>query len=101
MIKFNKFNITNGADKAKVHYSIDSRIDKQQCVTIYAKDYDRSLGRVFKNDYVNDSDPMSDYFDKGRVVLFTDHPLYAPARARAEQNVSEQRIKQEQRTNQY
>ena len=27
---------------------------------------------------------MTDYFDKGRVVLFEDHPLYATARQRAE-----------------
>ena len=32
----------------------------------------------------NDTDTMTDYFDKGRVVLFEDHILYAKARERAE-----------------
>lgn len=84
MIKFNKFNVTNGKDKARVHYSLDNRTDGRQCVTIYSKDYDRALGRVFSGDeYINNTDTMTDYFDKGRVVLFADHPLYADARARA------------------
>jgi hypothetical protein len=29
---------------------------------------------------------MTDYFDKGRVVLFEDHKMYSAARARAELN---------------
>jgi hypothetical protein len=85
MIKFNKFNVTNGTDKARVHYSLDNRTDRRECVTIYSKDYGHQLGRVFCGDdgYKNDTDSMTDYFDKGRVVLFADHPLYAAARARA------------------
>jgi hypothetical protein len=84
MIKFNKFNVTNGTDKAKVHYSLDNRTDGRTCVTIYAKDYDRSLGRIFDDEYTNNSDSQTDYFEKGRVVLFDDHPLYAAARAQAD-----------------
>jgi hypothetical protein len=84
MIKFNKFNVTNGTDKAKISYSLDNRTDRRSCVTIYAKDYDRSLGRIFDDEYTNNSDSMTDYFEKGRVVLFDDHPLYAAARAQAE-----------------
>ena len=76
--------MTNGTDKARVHYSLDNRTDGRACVTIYAKDYDRALGHVFAGDeYKNDTDSMTDYFEKGRVVLFADHPLYAAARARA------------------
>jgi hypothetical protein len=86
MIKFNKFNVTNGTDKARVHYSVDNRCDGRACVTIYSKDYDRALGRIFADCYVNDTDTQSDYFDKGRVVLFADHPLYAAARGRADQD---------------
>jgi hypothetical protein len=81
VIKFNKFNVTNGTDKAKVHYSLDNRSDGRACVTIYAKDYDRALGRVFDGEYTNNTDTMTDYFEKGRVVLFADHALYAAARA--------------------
>ena len=84
MIKFNKFNVTNGTDKARVHYSVDNRKDDRKCVTLYAKDYGHALGRVIDGDYINDTDTQTDYFDHGRVVLFEDHPLYPAARARAE-----------------
>ena len=85
MIKFNKHNVTDTETKikARVLYSLDNRVDGRKCVTIYAKDYDRSLGKIF-NEYENDTDTMTDYFDAGRVVLFEDHILYAKARERAE-----------------
>jgi hypothetical protein len=97
VIKFNKFNVTNGTDKAKVHYSLDNRCDGRACVTIYAKDYDRALGHIFFEEYINNTDTMTDYFDKGRVVLFADHPLYAAARTRAEDVAAEQKAKYEAR----
>lgn len=84
MVKFNKFNVTNGEIKARVHYSLDNRVDGRKCVTIYAKDYDRALGQIFADEYVNNTDTQTDYFEKGRVVLFENNPHYAAARARAE-----------------
>jgi hypothetical protein len=84
MIKFNKFNVTNGTHKARVHYCLDNRSDQRKCVTIYAKDYDRNLGQIFANEYQNNTDTMTDYFEKGRVVLFEDHPQYSQARAKIE-----------------
>lgn len=84
-IKFNKHHVTNGTEKSRCRYSLDNRADGRKCVTIYAKDYDRALGRIFANgEYENDTDSMTDYFDQGRVVLFENHPLYAVARVRAE-----------------
>jgi hypothetical protein len=95
MIKFNIYNVSNGTSKAKVWYSLDNRIDGRKCVTIYAKDYSNELGNVFmEGEYENRTDTMTDYFDKGKVVLFEDHPLYAAARARAEANLEKQRAKQ-------
>lgn len=84
--KFNKFHVSNGTTKARVWYSLDNRTDGRKCVTLYAKDYDRKLGDIFADNYKNDTDSQSDYFDKGRVALFEDHPEYAAARARAEAN---------------
>lgn len=87
MIKFNKFNVTNGTEKARVFYSLDNRADGRKCVTLYSKDYGHSLGRVFEGSagaYQNDTDLMTDYFDKGRVVLFENDQNYAAARSRAE-----------------
>lgn len=85
MIKFNKYHVTNGTTKAKVWYSLDNRVDGQKCVTLYAREYCNSLYQIIPTDYVNNSDITTDYFEKGRVTLFSDHPLYEAARARAEQ----------------
>jgi hypothetical protein len=95
MIKFQKFYVTNGVEKARVHYSLDNRVDGKKAVTVYAKDYGHALGRVFADaaNYQNDTDTMTDYFDKGRVVLFEGHSLYPAARARAEQNEADWKAK--------
>lgn len=93
MVKFQKFYVTNGTTKARVHYSIDNRADGRQCVTLYARDYGHALGEVIADGYTNDTDSQTDYFDKGRVCLFSDHALYPAARARAELNDSERTIK--------
>lgn len=86
MIKFNKHHVTNGTTKARCHYSVDNRVDGRKCVSITAKDYGHHLAEVLGSDnYSNNTDFQTDYFDKGRVVLFEDHPLYPAARERAEQ----------------
>ena len=84
MIKFNKFHVTNGTDKVKVHYSLDGRTDGQKCVTIYSKEYGHTLGYIIPQNYRNESDMMTDYFEKGRVNLFEGDELYSEARNRVE-----------------
>lgn len=81
-VKFNKHHVRDMSTnvKARVHYSLDNRIDGRNCVTIYAKDYDRSLGKVIPSSYKNETDSMTDYFDQGKVVIFEDNPLYNVAR---------------------
>ena len=85
MIKFNKHNVkdTETGKTSRVHYSMDNRIDGRPCVTIYAKDYDNHLAAMFDT-YRNETDMMTDYFEKGNVDLFEDHPQYKEARKRAE-----------------
>lgn len=85
-IKFNKFNVTNGTIKARVWYSLNNHNSGKPCVTIYSKDYGRELGQLIPEGYKNDTDAMTDYFDKGCVRLFEGHQHYAAAKARAEQN---------------
>ena len=85
-IKFNVFNVTNGETTARVFYSTTANRGGCPCVTIYAKDYNRNLGKIFAAEYCNDTDIQSDYFDRGHVTLFETHPLYALARKRAEAN---------------
>lgn len=93
MVKFQKFYVTNGEKKARVWYHLDNRTDARQCVTLYARDYSRELGEIISDSYSNDTDIQTDYFDKGRVVLFSDHPLYAAARARAMENYAAREAK--------
>jgi len=79
-MKFRKYFVANGEFKARVSYSLDNRVDGRKCVTIYAKDYTRQLGKVFA-EYRNDTDSMTDYFDQGHVDLFEGHKYYDEARA--------------------
>lgn len=70
---------TETNEKAKVHYSLDNRIDGRKCVTIYEKDYERNLHKIFEN-ATDNSDIMTDYIEFSKVVLFESHPLYNEAR---------------------
>jgi hypothetical protein len=83
MTKFNLYNVTNGTVTARIHYSVDNRLDGRKCVTLYAKDYGHALGVILGDNYTNETDLQTDYFDKGKVVLFENHPLFAVARATA------------------
>ncbi len=85
-VRFNKYNVSNGTAKARVHYSLDNRIDGRKCVTIYAKDHKSggALGLIVSDAYHNATDSQQDYFEKGRVGLFETHPLYSTARTAVE-----------------
>ncbi len=85
MIKFNKYNVVDTVSKikARVFYSVDNRTDGRKVVTIYAKDYDRKLGEIMPNAYENNTEIMTDYFEKGTAWLVEDHPPYKTACARA------------------
>ena len=93
MVKFNQHHVTDGTIKARVFYCLDNRIDKQACVTMYAKDYGHALGRIFDGCYKNDTDTQTDYFDKGKAVLFEGHPLYLIARARVASFIAAQAVR--------
>ncbi len=83
-VRFYRYYVTNGAVKARIWYSLDNHVSGRPVVTLYSKDYGYGLGAIIPQGYKNDTDGMTDYFDKGLVRLFEDHPLYAAARARAE-----------------
>ena len=83
-IKFNRYNVTDGTTKARVHYSLDNHVSGKPCVMIFAKDYNSGLGRLIPNGYKNDTDGMTDYFEEGNVRLFEDHKHYQAARKTAE-----------------
>jgi hypothetical protein len=101
-IRFQTFAVVNKTtgEKARVHYSLDNRCDGRKVVTVYDKDYGRALGRVFANTdavYENDTDAMTDYFDKGRVRIFETSSLYVEARKAVEAIVAAERAKSEAR----
>ena len=86
MVKFNKYHVveTTTGVKARVSYCLDNRIDGRKCVTMYAKDYSDALAKLFSGFYKNETDIQTDYFEKGKVVLFEDHRLYNQARRHCE-----------------
>ena len=78
-------NVETG-DKCRVHYSrgeifVDGVLT--ECVTIYAKGYLDKLYPVLGDVVENDTDMMTDYFDKDRMRIFADNPLFAAAVSRA------------------
>lgn len=86
-IRFMKHYVTDGVHKAKVWYSHYRRTtDQRLCVVLYAKEYMNDLHKIFASGYTNDTDTMTDYFDKGQVTLLDDHPLYAQALVRFNAN---------------
>lgn len=84
MIKFNLYNVTNGAAKARVQYSLDNHVSGLPNVTIYAKDCGAPMKSIFGGEVENNTNTQEDYFENGTVRLFEGHPLYAAARKTAE-----------------
>jgi hypothetical protein len=71
--------VTDGQNKAKIHYSIDGHCSGKPCITLYSKDYGYDLDKIFEN-VENNSDGQTDYFEKSRVRFFEDSPYYTDAR---------------------
>lgn len=86
MIRFMKHYVTDGTIKARVFYSGIHLQDGTVGITIYAKDYSRSLGKIFKHQYINETDLRIDYFDEGHVTITKNDPLYDAAFARWKKN---------------
>lgn len=78
-----KHYVTNGEIKVRVHYShfVHGSLGVP-CVTLYAKDYSRNLRDIFPDTYKNNSDILTDYFEKDRVRFFEGDPHYKDALAR-------------------
>ena len=80
MIKFNKYNVTNGQHKARVRYSAFNMMSTgQACVTLYAQDYQHDLKKIFTEGYENHTDMYSDYSEKGLVRILDTSPHYQAA----------------------
>ena len=80
-IKLMKHYVTDGVSKARVHYCFGP-IKGVECVTLYAKDYSHDLEKIFP-DAINNSDGMTDFYEKSRVRIYADNELWAAALARS------------------
>ena len=88
VIKFKKYYVTDGKIKARIHYSAFQMITTgQDCVTLYAKSHadGQALAKILSEGYENNTDTQTDYFEKGRVRILADSPLYAAALSRCKQ----------------
>jgi len=93
MIKFRQYYVTTGELKARVSYHLNCRTDGRNCVTLYAKDWCRTLGKIFREGYRNETDSMTDYFEQGSVVLFEDSPYYQAAKKVADMLAAKRQAK--------
>jgi hypothetical protein len=57
-------------------YSVNGKGDGKEGIAIYAKSYLDRLPDIFREKVQNDTDYMTDYFDKDRVYVFPGEPLY-------------------------
>lgn len=85
-IRFMKHFVTDGTTKARVHYSAGTYTDGSIGVTLYAKSFEdgKALAEILPDSYKNDTDMMTDYFEKGRVRINSNDSLYGAALARAQ-----------------
>lgn len=81
-IKFQKYYVTDGVSKVRVYYSHGMLTTGKECVTLYAKSYAGNLGKIFGSLAENNSDMQTDYFEKDKVRIYSDNPLYNAALAR-------------------
>lgn len=81
-VRFLKFKVTDGKNSARVSYSFDPNPNNKSPIRIYAKDYGNQLSKIFK-DVRNDTDIMTDYFDKDKLILNDGDKYYKEAREAA------------------
>lgn len=82
-IRFMKHFVADAnGNKARVVYSHGTLRNGQECVTIYAKDYGHELDCILP-DVENDTDTMTDYFDKSKARIYPNTPFYEVAYTRA------------------
>jgi preprotein translocase subunit SecA len=75
-VKFGLYKISKGSESVKVWYTIED-----DYVRINESDYDRLIGSFFPQEtYINNSDSMTDYFEKSSVILRPESKNYAEIR---------------------
>lgn len=99
-VRFMAYYVTDGQHKAKVHYSHGKLCnDSRDCVTLYAQGYGSELSPIFGRSSENDTDTQVDYFDKDKVRIFDDSPLFPAALARCQENYAKREARYAKRRN--
>lgn len=97
---YNGIKDAKGAELQKVFYSSGKLLNHPEgTLTIYKRDYGRFSALVHGCFEVqNDSDSMTDYFEKDRIRVLPGHPLYAEvlaAKAAADKHEAARRAKRD------
>ena len=99
-VRFMAYYVTDGQHKAKVHYSHGKLCnDLRDCVTLYAQNYGSELSPIFGRSSENHTDTQTDYFDKDKVRIFDDSPLFPAALARCQENTAKREARYAKRRN--
>ena len=99
-VRFMAYYVTDGTNKAKVNYSQGKLCnDPRDCVTLYAQGFGSELSPIFGRSSENDTDTHVDYFEKDKVRIFDDSPLYPAALARCQENTAKREARYAKRRN--
>ena len=67
----------NGGKLQRAWYSVGNNRDRSNTITIYKGDYERFSSEVHESFKVeNNTEIMTDYFEKDRIRVLEDHELY-------------------------
>lgn len=79
-VRFLQYSVTNGVDKVKVRYLASYDNNEIIYITIYADSYAGDLTKIFPN-VINNTDIMTDYFERDRVVIKKDSEHWKACKA--------------------
>jgi hypothetical protein len=95
-MKFMKYYVESDEGKrVKCDYSYGKTPDGRVCITIHAREYGAQLR--FLPSCENNSDTMTDYFEKDRVRVYDNSPIYAEVKARFDLNYAADKARLEKR----
>ena len=98
-IRFLMHSVTNGVDKVKVRYSASHDDDMNlSYIIVYASSYAGELSKIFPS-VINNSDIMTDYFEKDRVKIFPDSPYWTACKAAHDKFHDSMKKRKEKRMN--
>lgn len=102
-VRFLMYKVVKGEKSCKVWYSYSNYEHKgvqKEYIKIYEEGYSNNLNEIFPN-VVNNSDSMTDYFEKSRVTIEKDSPYWEKAFEMVEKHNEKNRKRHEKRMAKY